>query len=243
MPYGIAISGGPAPTPTPPSRPTPTPTPVLAPPVAWWQLNSTGGSTAVDSAGSNSGTLKAGAAFAPGGILCGYAASVGDGAHNDRGGYVQFPINLPALFTLYFWSNAISFSAGTHDNNIALGGEVYNRNGFRSGFDGSGIFSFWTVESGGTITVADTTGATARTWQQFAITYDGTTARLYRNGAYVTQNAGIYIPGSATNMSTYGASTAGHFYGLFDQISVYNYALSSAAITALYNADAGACVP
>jgi hypothetical protein len=132
---------------------------------------------------------------------------------------------------------------GSFDSNMGLGGEVYNTNGFRSGFDATGIFSFWTSESGGTIALHDATIAPIGTCQQFGITFGCTTAKLYRNEAYVTQNNGTYIAESATNMSTFGASTVRHFYGLFDQVYVYNYALSGSAIMALYNSDAATPTP
>jgi hypothetical protein len=61
------------------------------------------------SAGGHMGTLVRPASWVTAGILGRDAAGVGDSAHDGRGGYIQFPINLPASFTFYFWSNATSY--------------------------------------------------------------------------------------------------------------------------------------
>lgn len=210
--------------------------------VAWWKLNSSGGSAAADSAGSNTGTLINGASWAPGGILGGNAVSVGDSAFNGSGGGVTFPINLPASFTLYFWSKANDYFGSSYtgpDNNVLFGGETYLTNGFRSGFTAAGVFIFWTSESGGDLTLSDTTAAPAGTWQQYAITYSGGAGSLYRNGTLVSSASGAYVTGT-TGMGL--ASEIGgvrQFYGLVDQVRLYNYPLSPSAITALYNSDLG----
>jgi len=210
-------------------------------PFAWWKLNSVSGTIAVDSAGSNNGTLNSGASFVTGGILGGYAASLGKSAWNG-GGNVRLPVNLPASFTLYFWINPASYNSadpGSGDGNSAFGGEVYKISGFRTGFRPNGIFEFWTVESGGTIGLNDTASTPTGTWTQFAITFDHnvSTASLYRNGTLIATSSGSYIP-SATPMGVdYGVDAVGYFYGLVDQVRLYDHPLSGAAITALYKSD------
>ena len=172
------------------------------------------------------------------------AVSVGDSAFDDNGGSVSFPINLPPSFTLYFWSKPTAYGkqsgrSGAH-NNVILGGEVYLTNGFRSGFTPAGLFSFWTTQSGGTLTLNDTTDVPTGTWVQYAITYSSGIGTLYRNGSLVTSASGTYVPGT-TGMGLDSGISGGidQFYGLVDQVRLYNYALSGSAITALYNSDVG----
>ncbi len=217
-----------------------TPTPAL---IAWWKLNSSSGITALDSADSSPGTLNNAATWVTGGILDGNAVSVGDSAFDDNGGSVSFPINLPPSFTLYFWSQATAYGSkldhsGAY-NNIILGGEVYLTNGFRAGFTPAGLFSFWTSQSGGTLTLYDTTDAPTGTWEQYAITYSAGVGKLYRNGSLVTSASGTYVPGTTGMGIDSGVGGIHQFYGLVDQVRLYNYALSGSAITALYNSDVG----
>jgi hypothetical protein len=223
-------------TPTPAITPTPAGTLI-----GWWQLNSTSGTTAPDSAGSSPGTLVNGTSWATGGILGGNAVSVGDSAFDGNGGGVTFAINLPSSFTLYFWSKANAYGskldASGPYNNLILGGEVYATNGFRAGFTPRGVFSFWTSQSGGTLTLYDTTSAPTGAWQQYAITYSSGTASLYRGGTLVASASGTYVAGTVGMGIDWGVSGIRQFYGLVDQVRLYNYALSASAIAALYNSD------
>ena len=218
---------------------TPTPTPGL---IGWWKLNSSSGITALDSAENSPGTLNTAATWVTGGILGGNAVSVGDSAFDDNGGSVSFPINLPPSFTLYFWSRATAYgskldASGAY-NNIILGGEVYLTNGFRAGFTPAGLFSFWTTQSGGTLTLNDTTDAATGTWEQYAITYSAGIGTLYRNGSLVNSASGTYAPGTTGMGIATGVGGIDQFYGLVDQVRLYNYVLSGSAITTLYNSDA-----
>jgi hypothetical protein len=168
---------------------------------------------------------------------------VGDNAFDDNGGSVSFPINLPPSFTLYFWSNATAYgtkldASGAY-NNIILGGEVYLTNGFRAGFTPAGLFSFWTGQSGGTLTLSDTTDAPNGTWEQYSVTYSAGIGKLYRNGVLVASGSGTYVPGTTGMGIDSGVGGVGEFYGLVDQVRLYNLALSATAITALYNSDIG----
>ena len=84
-------------------------------------------------------------------------------------------------------------------------------------------------------------------WQHVAETYDKITgvATLYRNGVIVAQqNLGVFTPQTSfTNFligarTTFGSvsSPADKFSGSIDELSVYNRALSSNDIAAIYNA-------
>jgi len=181
------------------------------------------------------------ATWVTGGILGGNAVSVGDSAFDHNGGRVSFPINLPPSFTLYFWSKATGYGtkldANGAYNNFIFGGEVYLTNGFRAGFTPAGLFSFWTSQSGGTLTLFDTTDAPSGAWEQYAITYSAGIGKLYRNGVLVASRSGTYVPGTTGMGIDSGVGGIDQFYGLVDQVRLYNSALSGTAITDLYNSD------
>jgi prepilin-type N-terminal cleavage/methylation domain-containing protein len=75
-------------------------------------------------------------------------------------------------------------------------------------------------------------------WYYVVGTYDGTAARLYINGSFNSQGAGIAnIQTSALPLTIGWAGTGINFNGLIDDVRIYNRALSAAEIQALYNAE------
>src|SRR5262245_4566537 len=70
------------------------------------------------------------------------------------------------------------------------------------------------------------------TWSHLAASYDGTTIRLYVNGALVrSQAAAGSIVTSANSLRIGGNTVWGEYYaGLIDEVRVYNVALSAAEI-------------
>jgi uncharacterized repeat protein (TIGR03803 family) len=202
--------------------------------VSWWRAES----NALDSVGSNNGTLVNGATFASGEV--GTAFSFG-GTSN----YVSVP-SAPALNP----TNAISIEAwvyangapaveqgicGTWDdltgNNRTYLFWLYSGHiGFYISHDGSGYTS-----------VADPTALPTNTWVHVAATYDGTNMVIYRNGVQVGL---VTYPGIiATNSKPFfigrtdgGGSFSGYWDGQIDEVSIYNRALSSNEIAAIYAA-------
>jgi len=79
-----------------------------------------------------------------------------------------------------------------------------------------------------------------------AVTYDGTTTRLYKNGAEVAVDAATVTPTANTGDLTLahslvadGVTMAELLTGTLDDVRVYSRALSAADITALYNFNPG----
>ena len=73
---------------------------------------------------------------------------------------------------------------------------------------------------------------TANTWSYLALTYDGTTLRLYLNGTLVGSQAKTGAITTSTNQLQIGGDSffAQYFSGLIDEVRVYNIALSAAAL-------------
>ena len=73
-------------------------------------------------------------------------------------------------------------------------------------------------------------------WNHLALSYDGATLNLYLNGKQTgaTSPKGNFSP--AAGMLDFGAKhKAKKFYGAFDEIRIYDYALSQAHVQTIYN--------
>jgi hypothetical protein len=73
---------------------------------------------------------------------------------------------------------------------------------------------------------------TASTWTHLAMTYDGTTLKIYVNGALVTSTTQTGTITTSTNALQIGGDTTygQYFKGLIDEVRVYNIALTQAQI-------------
>jgi hypothetical protein len=206
--------------------------------VSWWR----GESNALDSVGSNNGTLQGGATFATGEV--GQAFNL-----NGTSAFVQVA-DAPSLR----FTTAMTFEAWVYPR--ALGGAYQeimskwdggvNQRSYLSAVDPDGRVEFTVNSDGGNnLAVAFSLNPiAANQWTHVAGVYDGASVRLYLNG--VLQNStpwtqGIF-PGSVP-LSIGSALVSGSFFGgLIDEPSLYNRALTAAEIQAIYNAgSAGKC--
>ena len=76
------------------------------------------------------------------------------------------------------------------------------------------------------------TKLTASTWTHLAMTYDGTTVRLYVNGTQVASTAKTGTIATSTNPLQIGGDSiyGQYFSGLIDEVRIYNVALTAAQI-------------
>ena len=90
-------------------------------------------------------------------------------------------------------------------------------------------------EAYGTATLA------TNTWAHLALTYDGTTIRLYVNGTQVASTPKTGSITTSTNPLTIGSDSfyGQYFQGLIDDLRVYNVALSAAQIQTDMNTPVG----
>jgi hypothetical protein len=83
---------------------------------------------------------------------------------------------------------------------------------------------------------------TAGQWAYLVATYDGTTVRVYRNGALLASGTATGPPPTMTSITTIGrgGSCANYYWnGSLDDVRVYNVALTPAEILQLYQTTAG----
>jgi hypothetical protein len=229
-------------------KPAPDCTPAPVGLVAWWP----GDGNANDVFGANNGFVT--------NEVVNYTNGEVDLAfsYNGAGGYVEVPassalnVGLGAGFTLEGWIKPDDLV-----NQLPL---------FEWQYDGTEVgVHFWTSTTGGAgslyANIIDTNnnahsfysaaGILTTNYQHVALTYDKTTglACIYRNGVIVaSQNLGVFTPKTQSNVllgaRTYltGAVPQFIFSGSLDEMSLYNRALSTNEITAIYNAgSAGKC--
>lgn len=234
-------------------RSAPTCLPPPAGLVSWWP----GENQANDLAGGNPGTPQNGAGFAPGKV--GTAFSL-DGFDDQ--------VEIPASPSLDL-TNALTVAAWIRPASGSVSGTILSKYDTATGqaswallLLSGGLLRFTVVQDGGATSpffALDSTQQVVRAeaFYHLAATFDASVQRmvLYVNGAEVPAAA---PPGSANvsrvfassapvrigAMKTLGGALTDFFTGLIDEVVVFNRALASNEIAALYAADsAGLCPP
>jgi hypothetical protein len=98
------------------------------------------------------------------------------------------------VFTIALWIKANTFNSGGAWNNIIMGRETYTANGFRFGYDGNGVLSFWTTQSGGSLMLVASKPIGADRFYQVAVTYANGKGAMYIDGHQTASASGTYIP-------------------------------------------------
>jgi hypothetical protein len=212
---------------------------------AWWKAEN----NALDSIGTNNGTLQGTVGYAAGEVG---QAFLFNNATNDA---VTAPAS-PSLnvgtnvgLTLEAWINPTNVSnpnqwlMGWKANSTTFGSMLKLSQTFASSGIGC-LFGNLVDTSNNSHLISSAAGLlTSNVFQHIALTYDKSSgmATLYRNGVVVaTQNLGSFTPQTtyAFVMGQRVNSGAGEngYSGLMDEVSIYSRALSSNEIAAIYNA-------
>ncbi len=202
--------------------------------VSWYK----GEGNFTDSIGGNNGTPHNGVGFAPGRIGGAFSFDgVDDYIHVPNAADLE-----PATVTVEVWVNSANtpgdnsyiLSKGAHST---IGGSYALYTGYNS--------IIFYISDGATYVHSPEGGDIwDGNWHHVVGSYDGDRIRLYVDGAEVgvgTQtNIDIRYEGTDPSdlfIGSYAADYGYHFSGLVDELSVYNRALSSAEIQALYSGD------
>jgi hypothetical protein len=226
--------------PPPPSVPAPSGL------VAWWPAEG----NANDIIGGNNGTMINGATFVTG--EAGQAFSFNNSGIQAVNIPYSSSLNLTNQVTIEFWmkadpGNSMNYFQGlvTSDYYV-LSIDVGNPNlgvyGIDFAINDKGTFYQTANANGGGAHVS------AGAWHHIAGTYDGTKLQLYIDGqpwGKPMPHTGVISPlvlpgefisiGSEDGRASCGC-TGRHFWGLIDEAAIYNRALSSSEIAAIYNA-------
>ena len=211
--------------------------------MAWWQ----GEGNANDGVNTNNGTLRGGVSFA--------AGEVGQGFSFGSTGYVEVPHSDAwafgtSDFSIEYWANFASYPSGDEGNPSGGGMIAFD--------EGSGDVNKWMFTTGGSVIdfhINDPVNGpiclvnagftpVLNTWYHLAVTRSGNTFTIYVNGAAVGSGTSSRVIPNASAPLTIGQAEGYYFNGSLDEISIYNRALFSAEIAAIYIAGgAGKCPP
>ena len=200
--------------------------------VSWWP----GEGNALDSSGTNHGTLI--------GNVTNAAGRVGQAFSFDGNGdavRVGNPVNLQLQdFTIEAW---VKRSSTTLASLNAGGGIIfgYGFGGYNFAFSDDGHPVFGKV---GVSQVTSTSQITDITFHHVAVTKTGTTVIFYVDGvAYpATSFSSSFAFTSNVAIGARGDNSANSFLGLIDDLAIYNRALSAAEVQSIYYAgSAGKC--
>ncbi len=199
--------------------------------VSWWRAEA----SANDVLGGNNGTLQGGATFAPGKVGQAFSFS-------NLNAWVQVPdaANLDfaagASLTIELWA----YRTGAQTTMYLLGKRAASCGAlqYELAFDPFGGLAF----NAGGGSVATGVQMPLNTWMHLAATCDGSTLRFYTNGVLAASASGSLGAPNNAPLVIGNSSVCGAFFGLIDEVSLYNRALSASEIQSIYAADsAGKC--
>ena len=123
---------------------------------------------------------------------------------------------------------------------VSLGGVLFI--GVVNDNDSNNRFSFAIETSSGSYVNVQGGTPTVSNWHFIVCTYDGSNIKLYVDGSYIGQTAAsgnIVGPAGATYLGAYNKAGDHYLNGKIDEVSIWNSALSSNEVSALYNSGNG----
>lgn len=196
-------------------------------PVGYWRFDEGAGSTANDSSGySNNASISSGS-YANG--KYGKALS-----KNGSGAGASFTYSAGSLLDFAASSNlSIGFWLKSSTSHTARIMEAPTNGGM--GLEYAGTTLSLIAFSGNSSTFSNAISFDGN-WHHYFVTYDGTTARFYKDGVLTTSNS--YTGNWSTGSKTFylGGDASFPLNGVLDDARIYNYALSSGQVTQVLNA-------
>lgn len=206
--------------------------------VGYWKFDEVTGSTALDDAGTNHGSLV-NATYTTG--LSGTALHL-----NGTNSFIRIHLANSKLsltgtpYTLTWWQKWNGDNSQAYQRIISLD----------DGLDFSGGYSVWIYRPNAMGTthnsgldqnwIAEVVPAIGK-WEHFALVFDGTMRRLFKNGSLASSVATSGSVKSDNDDSLLlgaidtGASVIQHFNGDLDEVRIYNHALTAAEIADLFS--------
>ena len=206
--------------------------------VAAWGFDEGTGTSAKDSSGNNLSLTLSGGATWVAGHTAGFAvANAGSGGAMKTGW-----TSLGAPTTIMCWARPLDLTAGSNRPLIGLwsGTDSTTSTQFaiwaqRGDFNTANVLQGNVRVDGGLVAVSQS-ALTLNTWVHVALSYDGTTIRLFRDGAQVST---FTITGGITAGTFNFIALPSPANAQVDDVRVFNAALSAAQIASLMGTPVG----
>ena len=201
---------------------------------AYWRLGDRSGTTACEARTAFPGTYSGGFTLAQQGAISGDANTAV--ALNGSTGYVRVPssngLNPTAAITVEGW---VSPASAATSQTLVRKDQQYMLRVVNSTL----MTRLWWTD--GTYTeFASAAVMTSGEYQHVAMTYDGLTVRLFRNGVEVANRAVIKAIKTGTSALNLGTSGGYDFVnGRLDELAIYSSAVPSATVAQHYRAGSG----
>jgi glycosidase len=201
--------------------------------VGWWKLDEESGSIASDSSeNGNTGIVELGDGDWTSGMVNG--ALFFDGESTQVSVTNSPSLNPTNAITIAAWVNAGGWFNNTR---ILEKGRSDNQYGLLINGPGQLEFLLAGVTNGTLLTSPPSTGA----WHHLAATYNGTLISLYIDGQSTAHQSASGPLAITTDPLAIGTRPSGGplfvFYGIIDDVRIYDTALSASQIAQLYNTD------
>jgi hypothetical protein len=206
-------------------------------PVSWWRLGESSGTAAADQRGANAGTYVAGPTLGAPSLLGTDTANTAVTFDSATKSYVRVAnsasLTIGSPLTLETWIKPAAVPAAGSFASVLTKPESYS-------LQFNGPLLEFTIIQNGTRKRLQAPSGTIVAGQTYHVvgTYDGTTRRLYVNGAQVATGA-LTGAATATTNALYMASWNGgteFLKGTIDEVAVYSTALSATRVSAHYTA-------
>jgi len=198
--------------------------------VGYWKMDE-GYGTTINNSGNAGSTVKGTVSS------CRWTndAKYARGLDCNNGGSISFGANSAldaSQFTYSFWIKpGVQNSNGAYGN-IIMGRETYLTKGFRMGLgvttNTNGKVSFWSTQSGGTLSLVSNSSITDGKWHYIAISYDGSAGSMYIDGKLENSATGTFVvPSGISLVLNGGVGGTVKSNSLFDEFKFYSSALTA----------------
>lgn len=208
-------------------------------PVAYWRLDESSGTTAVDSVGNHDGTYMNGVELGQPGALAGndavnFAARFTQSLQTKMEVPWSAALNTPQ-YTMECW--AMSTGGESHRSPMTNRGDG-PQEGHIFYADPNHTWQYWSGSGSGWASVGAVPIVNGE-WYHLVGTYDGSVKRFFVNGQEVGSAAGAIVPNDADFLRIGAGATENpvgdyFFEGFVDEAAVYDKALSPAAVLTHY---------
>ncbi|CAN5836652.1 hypothetical protein BH11MYX3_BH11MYX3_12970 [soil metagenome] len=227
--------------------PTSYPARVLADqPRAYYRLDEQNETVAVDATGNgnDSGYYGGAAQFrwgVPGALRGDLDTAVQFDGVGNTGPVTEASVSVPVGTT---WGSDFSIelmikplsAAEPTVNNQLFTCEHYLVNGFRTGWRDDLNPILWTTEAGASSSITGSGPLALNTWSHVVFVMRGATVEIWRDATLVASETVDYIPADSSAECGFGSFHGMPTHGVFDEVALYEYALSAAQIGAHFAA-------